>query len=187
MVLQQLQRPASHRLTLPELPEHTLFVDTEETPDDLMVIVTGWVPGLEYPFIYEGASFLVPVPTMVYRMTWSSAQKEVTQFRFAVAESETVSGGTLLYRWPFSNVHVSGQVCWSASRFPCELSEVVEKGVFAFLQTPNNRDLYGLGTSHNAPYRDYQEFLEIVHEHGCVPSEWLIPQGVTVREFHGQN
>jgi len=187
VVVKELQRPEQVRLAIPELPEHTLFVDALETLDGLSVVVTGYVPSLEYPFVFEGVSYLIKVPTIVYHMTWNQKDTSISQFRLAVTPDETASGSTALYRWPFSNVNASGLVCWSAGHFSCELKDVVQKGIFGFLQTPNNRDLYGLGTSHNAPHRDYAEFMSAVHTQGHVPLEWLIPQGMSVIDFHNQH
>lgn len=108
---------------------------------------------------------------------------EITEFSIAVSTDTVVTAESSLFRWPFSNVYHDGRVCWTA-QVSCELREVVEQGVFGFLQTPNNTHLYGLGASHNAPYREYDEFLSAVQDSHGVPSDWLIPMGKTVSEFH---
>lgn len=184
MVVEQLKHPDTRRLSLPELPERTLFLDTEESVLGLAVTLTGWVPKLEYPFVLGEESWLISIPTLVYRIRWQEDCEQVTQFHLAVAIEEPVSGQTMLYRYPFSNVYASTEVCWSQSRFTCPLHQVAACGVFGFLQTPNNRDLFGVGISQNSPHRDYREFLNAVRQIGSVPVEWLIPLGKSVAQFH---
>ncbi|KPV45689.1 hypothetical protein AN477_01935 [Alicyclobacillus ferrooxydans] len=183
MVVEQLERPPVHKVAIPQLPERVLFVDTEETVDDLTVVMTGWVPGVEYPFVFRERMYLVQMPTIVYRVRWSNRKKAIMELSIAVSTDTKVTAESSLFRWPFSNVYHDGRVCWTA-QVACELREVVEQGVFGFLQTPNNTHLYGLGASHNAPYREYDEFLRSVQDHQGVPSDWLIPIGKTVVEFH---
>jgi hypothetical protein len=186
IVVEQLRQANVRTLKLPQLPERVLFVNTTESPQRFDITVTGWVPGLEYPFLYQERSFLVRVPTMVYQIEWNANDKVVQSLRLAVTTDDTVTAESRLYRWPFSNVYGHSQrVCWT-EHVQCDLHEVVEKAVFGFLQTPNNRDLFGVGSSHNSPYRDYEEFLQAVVDNGGVPVEWLIPLGKTVAEFHAK-
>lgn len=183
IVVEQLERPPVHKVAIPQLPERVLFVDTEETISDLSVVMTGWTPGVEYPFVFRERTYLVQLPVIVYRVRWSNSTKTITGLSLAVSADTTITAESTLFRWPFSNVYHDGRVCWSA-QVSCELQEVVERGVFGFLQTPNNTHLYGLGVSHNAPYRGYDEFLRAVQENQGVLKDWLIPIGKTVSEFH---
>lgn len=170
---------------LPHLPERTLFVETDETPQWVDITVTGWVPSLEYPFIYQESSHLVKIPTMVYQVRWNLNNNRLRGLWLAVAADDVVTPQTKLYRWPFSNVYAGQNVCWNAlGQIECELNQVIERALFAFLQTPNNKDLYGVGSSQNSPYRDYADFLQAVQDEQGVAEEWLIPLNKTVQEFH---
>ncbi|MFD1676094.1 hypothetical protein [Alicyclobacillus fodiniaquatilis] len=182
--VRQLDKVEVRHNQIPALPEGTLLVDTIETPDNFDVIVTGWVPSMEYPFLYEDASYLIQVPTMVYQIRYRTQDKFVREFRLAITDQKTVTPSTPLYRWPFSNVYGDARVCWTATNFQCELHQVIEKGIFGFLQTTNNKDLFGLGKSHNSEYTSYESFLAAVAERGEVPTEWLIPLNKTVEQFH---
>ncbi|WP_029423402.1 hypothetical protein [Alicyclobacillus macrosporangiidus] len=183
MVVEQL-KVADLRVTkLPRLPDRTLLIDIAECSAWTDVILTGYVPATEYPMVYQGVSYLVHIPTMVYRVRWNQQDKRLIGLSIAVTTDTVVTETSPLYRWPYSNVFADGRACWTHNTV-CELHEVVEKGVFAFLGTPNNRDLFGVGTSQNSPYRDYAAFLEAVQAQGGIPQEWLIPLGRTVTEFH---
>lgn len=183
IVVEQLERPPVHKVAIPQLPERVLFVTTEETTSDLTVVMTGWTPGVEYPFVFRERTYLIQTPVIVYRVRWSNSKKAITELSLAVSTDTNVTATSTLFRWPFSNVYRDQRVCWTAE-VSCELREVVERGVFGFLQTPNNTHLYGLGVSHNAPYRDYDEFLGAVQANQGVNADWLIPAGKTVSEFH---
>ncbi|MCF8568418.1 hypothetical protein LLE49_27245 [Alicyclobacillus tolerans] len=183
IVVEQLERPPVHRVSIPQLPEQAMLVTTEETISDVTVVVTGWVPGVEYPFVYRDLTYLIPIPNVVYRVRWSRAKTEITELSLAVTTDTVITSETRLFRWPFSNVYHDQRVCWT-TRVTCELREVVERGVFGFMQTPNNIHLYGLGVSHNAPYREYHEFLRAVQDNQGVHADWLIPISKTVMDFH---
>ncbi|WP_029422770.1 hypothetical protein [Alicyclobacillus macrosporangiidus] len=183
MVVEQL-KVADLRVTkLPRLPDRTLMVDIAECSRWTDVILTGYVPATEYPMVYQGASYLVHIPTIVYRARWTLQAKRLIGLSIAVTTDSVVTEISPLYRWPYSNVFDDGRVCWTHDTV-CELHEVVNRGVFGFISTPNNRDLFGVGTSQNSPYREYAAFLEAVQAHGGIPHEWLIPLGRTVAEFH---
>jgi hypothetical protein len=184
VTVEQLEKLDRKTHKLPHLPERTLFVETDETPQWLDVTVTGWVPSLEYPFIYNESSYLVKVPTMVYQVRWNQNEKRVRGLWLAVAADEVVTPQTKLYRWPFSNVFTGEKVCWNGlGQIECELDQVIERALFGFLQTPNNRDLYGVGSSQNSSHRDYVDFLQAVQAEKGVAEEWLIPLSKTVQEY----
>ena len=185
MTVEQLKREDLHVTNLPPLPPRTLMVRVEQSAQALDVIVTGFVPPIEYPFLFEDQTYLIALPHLVYQMRWREGEKAVKQFRLAVAQ-ERPTAQTMLYRWPFSNVMHQEAVCWTARQFVCDLDQIVEKGVFGFLQTPNNRHGFGLGESHNGPQgNDYAAFLADVAEQGLKP-EWLVPLGKTAAEFHNE-
>ena len=172
---------------IPALPPQTLFLKTVEYTDHTEYVVTGWVKSQTYPFYYqergkeEGLMFTVPLPSIIYKVVWS--QGKILKLSLAVTLENEVEKKSKLYRWPFSNVYDHAGVCWHG-RIECpELSEVVEKGVFGFLQTPNNADLFGIGQSQNSSYSNYEEFLRVVETEG-LKAEWLIPLTKNVEEFH---
>ncbi|WP_258111087.1 hypothetical protein [Alicyclobacillus sp. SP_1] len=187
LILEQLKQVDLRRTRLTSLPERVLALDTLESSSSLRHAVTAYVPSFDYPTLYQERVYCLRYPTLVYQVVWEETTQRVLQGRLAVALDDTVRGTTALYRYPFSNVYPSGAVCWSGlHETTCALDDVQEKMLFGFLQTPNNRDLFGVGHSQNSPYRDYPAFLEAVEaEHG-VRSEWLIPLSSTVVEWHGQ-
>lgn len=98
---------------------------------------------------------------------------------------------TPVYRYPASNVYYAyggalEGVCWpTMDRIQMSLKEVPSKAVRAFLELPNNLDLYGGGFSHNGPNLPYREFLEHLEKEG-LPEEYLIPTEMTVQGLHDQ-
>ena len=183
MILEQLKDEKKRVTSLPQLPERALFVGTEETPNNLYVTVTAWMPKMEHPFLYAEHAYMVPVPTISYRVKWHAQSKRVVAFQLAITTDEVVTPDSPLYRWPWSNVYNDGKVCWTQS-WKSELKDVERNGVYAFIGTPNNTDLWGLGRSHNGPKMSYAEFLAET-EKGINP-DWLIPLNKTVAEFHAQ-
>lgn len=99
--------------------------------------------------------------------------------------------GHPLYRYPASNVYHAYRgtlegVCWpTMDRIQMSLKEVPHKAVRAFLELPNNLDLYGGGFSHNGPNLPYREFLEHLESEG-LPEDYLIPTEMTVQGLHDQ-
>ncbi len=99
---------------------------------------------------------------------------------------------TSLYRYPFSNVFGTYQgviegVCWpTMGSIELSAREVPSKLVRAFLEMPNNTDLYGRGFSHNGPHDDYRHFLEAIEKEGLPEEYLLIPTEMTVRGLHNQ-
>jgi hypothetical protein len=66
------------------------------------------------------------------------------------------------------------------------LREVPHKAVRAFLELPNNMDLYGRGFSHNGPQQGYHELLEHLEKEG-LPEDYLIPTEMSVTGLHNQH
>lgn len=186
IVVEKLKNPDVRTVTIPRLPERTLLVDVVETAMWKDVFLTGWIPATEYPFVYDGHSYLCRIPTMIYRVRWCETDNTLGTLSLCVTTDDVATVDSPLYRWLFSNVYPGGNVCWT-SKVECELHEVIEKAVFGFLQTPNNRDLFGQSSSQNSPYRDYDTFLTAVRDTNGVDPEWLIPRQETVPEFHQRN
>ena len=98
---------------------------------------------------------------------------------------------TPLYRYPFSNVYgewggVLEACCWpTIEKQEMSLAELPDKAVHVFLAIPNNADLYGAGTSHNAPHRDYRALLDAAESSG-IERDWLIPARLDVSGLHHQ-
>lgn len=172
---------------IPQMPPQTLLSRVVEYTDHTDYVVTGFVAPQSYPFYYqprnakEGMMFTIMLPTVVYKAVWR--QGMIVQLSLSVTLDQTITKETALYRWPFSNVYPGTNVCWN-NRVACpELAQAVEKGVFGFLQTPNNADLFGIGRSQNSSYSSYEDFLRAVEQEGLHP-EWLIPLNMNVEEFH---
>jgi hypothetical protein len=185
MILEQLKQADLRCTRLTRLPERVLALDTLESSSRIRHAVTAYVPSFDYPTLYQAREYFLRYPTLVYQVVWEETTKRILHLRLAVALDASVRANTPLYRYPFSNVYSSGAVCWNGLKdIACTLDSVQETVLFAFLQTPNNRDLFGVGHSQNSPYRDYQAFLEAVEaNHGVLP-EWLIPLSSTVSEWH---
>lgn len=98
---------------------------------------------------------------------------------------------TPLYRYTFSNVYprygdFEEGVCWpTMGRIATDLKDVPVNIVRAFLELPNNNDLYGRGLSHNGPQESYTALLEHVEATG-LPHDYLIPAAMSVQGLHDQ-
>ncbi|MGF1473314.1 MAG: hypothetical protein ACFB50_16460, partial [Rubrobacteraceae bacterium] len=164
-------------------------------------VVTGWIPPARYPFVLRSetstTTHSVPLPVIVYRAHLVSSSRKLRSLALTLAPGFPLDAPvakqleTPLYRYPFSNVYeeydgVKEAACWpTIDEEELELSEVPEKGVYTFLSIPNNADLYGVGTTHNAPYRGYRELLDAIDQDGLSP-DWLIPAQMDVNGLHDQ-
>lgn len=201
-----LSEEESKRVSVPPLPERALLLDVEQYARDNEYVLTGWLPPAEYPFVLERSvadggreprAFLIPLPTIVYRARWSEKERSILELSIALCPAFPEDGSVRdrlaapLYRYPFSNIYgsygsVLEGVCWpTMRRITLDLDEVPEKGVRAFLATPNNADLYGVGRSQNSPHERYADFLAAVEKEG-LHEDWLIPARMTAEQLHRQ-
>ena len=201
-VLEALKLPPYRTSVAPPLPPRALLLSTIDFPDDVHHVVTGWIPPARYPFVLrdnrgETSTHSIPMPVIVYRAHLGAADAKLRSLSLTLAPDfpEDAPVGkqlkTTLYRYPFSNVYekyggVLEAACWpTIDTQETALAEIPEKGVLTFLSIPNNADLYGVGTTHNAPYRGYRELLGAVEHRGLDP-KWLIPARMDVGGLHNQ-
>lgn len=194
-VLEALKREAVRTTSTPELPEGTMFTGAIETPQRTDYVATGWLPPRNQPFVWQGRSYLIRMPLLVWSARWRESERVLEDLRVAVAAPgvEEAKADTRLYRWPFANVYAGepyAKVCWyTMDEVELDFRDIVRLGVEGFLSVKDNGDLFGVGNSQNSPHRDYAEFLEAV-EAGGLPEEWLIPhqahdgRHVDVEKFH---
>ena len=201
-VLEALKLPPYRTASAPPLPPRALLLSTVDFPEDVHHVVTGWMPPARYPFVLRDdrgniTTHSVPLPVIVYRAYLGAKDRKLRSLALTLAPDFPEDGPTVqqlktpLYRYPFSNVYekyggVMEAACWpTIDTQEMALSEVPEKGVHTFLSIPNNADLYGVGTTHNAPYRGYHQLLGAVEEKGLEPG-WLIPARMDVAGLHNQ-
>ena len=201
-VVEALKLPPYRTSDTPPLPPRALLLSTIDFPDDVHHVVTGWIPPALHPFVLrdnrgETSTHSVPMPVIVYRAHLGAKDRKLRSLSLTLAPDFPEDGPverrlqTTLYRYPFSNVYekyggVLEAACWpTIGNQEITLAEIPEKGVHTFLSIPNNADLYGVGTTHNAPYRGYRELLGAVERRG-LDSKWLIPARMDVGGLHNQ-
>lgn len=202
-LLDALRLPSHRTSDAPPLLPRTMLLSTIDFPEHVEHVVTAWMPPATYPFTLRGndsdtTTHSVPMPAIVYRAHLGANDGRLRSLSLTLAPgldpdaSAELQLQTPLYRYPFSNVYgewggVLEAACWpTIGKQEMALSELPQKAVHAFLSIPNNADLYGTGTSHNAPHRDYRTLLEAVEREGLSP-DWLIPAQLDVAGLHHQN
>ncbi|WP_066297494.1 hypothetical protein [Bacillus sp. FJAT-29937] len=65
----------------------------------------------------------------------------IRSIRIVAVKDKILSENTQLYRYPYSNVHDSGGVCWSYSQYHIDQLEKLQHIPYIFLSTPNNSHL----------------------------------------------
>ena len=203
-VVDALDDDAERRTALPPLPAGALLVDAVERPRASSVVLTGYLEPASRPIVLRrggaapSVTAVVPLPSLVYRAEWSRRDQTLRTLAIAVCFPDLTGPpgpATQLFRFPLSNVYSRhswsgggpGAVCWPSmgSIGPMELDELPERALIrGFLSVPNNADLFGRGVSHNGPHTDYAAFLEDLDGRETFPPDWLIPAGLTVRNFH---
>jgi hypothetical protein len=183
---------------LPMMPENALFAMSVEVTGSRLITITGWLRAGQYPFVLRGetqSTYVVRIPRLVYRATWNEARKNLEELAVAILAPDPNKSSTRpladepLFRYPFSNVYAyrGGVVCWpTLGRINMRLDEVESRGVRGFLSMPNNADLFGLSQSHNAPYREYPEYLRAIVDNDGLEKDWLIPHQLNVEQFHNE-
>ncbi len=200
-LLNALELPPYRTSDAPPLPPRTMLLSTIDFPDHVEHVLTGWMPPARYPFTLRDdnatTAHSVPLPPIVYRAHLGAGDGRLKSLSLTLApelreeDSPEARLRTPLYRYPFSNVYgewsgVLEAACWpTIGKQEMALAELPEKAVHAFLSIPNNADLYGAGTSHNAPHRDYRALVAAVEAGGLNP-DWLIPAQLDVAGLHHQ-
>ncbi len=200
-----LDDEAERRCALPPLPPRALLVDAVERPRASSIVLTGYLDPASRPFVLRqsgaassAVAAVVPLPSLVYHAEWSRRDRTLRTLAIAVcspALTHPPGPATPLFRFPLSNVYGRhswsgggpGAVCWPSmgSLGPIDLDEIPERALIrGFLSVPNNADLFGRGVSHNGPHADYAAFLDDLDGREAFPRDWLIPAGLTVRDFH---
>ncbi len=200
-----LDDEAERRIALPPLPARSLLADVVERPRGGSIVLTGYLEPARRPFVLGrgvgAVSSVVPLPSLVYRAEWSTRNRTLGALSIAVCSpdlSDPPGPNTSLFRFPLSNVYGyhspsspwanrPGTLCWPSmgSLGPIELVELPERALErGFLSVANNADLFGRGVSHNGPHADYAAFLQDLDGKESFPRDWLIPTGLTVRNFH---
>ncbi|MCH5248331.1 MAG: hypothetical protein J1E98_00290 [Lachnospiraceae bacterium] len=123
---------------------------------------------------YENTQYDVCVPSLVFSFHVNKGRLERTQV-FTLKDEEATED-SILYRYPYGNVHDNGNVCWGNNAFPV-IPEIkrLETAMTLFIQSPCNSDLYEskkcIGQT-NVPLRELFEQLRNVQS---FPEEYLMP------------
>lgn len=123
---------------------------------------------------YENTKYDVCVPSLVFSFHVNKERLENT--RVFTLKDEKPTEKSVLYRYPYGNVHDDGRVCWGSNMFP-DIREIkrLEMVMTLFIQSPCNSDLYHsekcIGQN-DVPLRELFEQLRNVQN---FPEEYLMP------------
>ena len=71
IVVEKLKESRVYDVDIPRMPKDVLLTSTRLFDNgQAQVKVTGFVKGIEYPFLYQERSYLIQIPNIIYRATW---------------------------------------------------------------------------------------------------------------------
>lgn len=123
---------------------------------------------------YENTQYDVCMPSLVFSFHVNKGRMENT--RVYTLKDEKPTDNSVLYRYPYGNVHDDGRICWGTNAFP-DIHEIkrLETAMTLFIQSPCNSDLYRsekcIGQK-DVPLRDLFEQLRNVQS---FPEEYFVP------------
>lgn len=162
------------------LPEHCISVSLSSTEKRIVL----WNPSLTADITYGEKEYQnFPIPRLVLSLRVLQNGK-VAGCAIATVADEKPSPDTILYHYPFSNVHDTGEVCTGNNVMPKYRNQ---QSLIHFprflLGLPDNDDYYH--KSHNKLQLSHRELLE--HMKDKEPSYYytdvLVPSGKTLKDF----
>lgn len=123
---------------------------------------------------YENTPYDVCVPSLAFSFQVDKGRLQNT--RVFVLKDENPTENSVLYRYPFGNVHDDGRVCWGSNVFP-DIREIkrLEMVMTLFIQSPCNSDLYQSEKCIGMKNVTLRELFEQLHNKQGFPEEYLMP------------
>ncbi|MFI3293289.1 MAG: hypothetical protein SNI70_07195 [Rikenellaceae bacterium] len=118
---------------------------------------------LKADFTYAKTEYAqFPIPRLVFGFEYQPAIQKVTDYRVCVVPDGSLDSDTVLYKYPFSNVGVSGHICLGNNALPRYKRPVQLSTLPGYiLRMPNNNDHYDIQSNQKAfQYRDLLEHMK---------------------------
>ena len=163
------------------LPEHCFCV-TLSGEDRIYYLRC---PTLRADISYYGTEYEnFPLPRLVFAFKYAPESGKVLNARLAVVPDERLNADTVLYRYPFSNVHDSFGICLGNNALPVYKDPGRLHTLMALiLRFPNNNDMFSPDNNKlELGYRDLLEHLKD-KEPSYYYTDILIPSGKTLKDF----
>ena len=164
------------------LPEHCLSMTIGKTHKYLVL----WNPELYADMTYGGTEYIhFPIPRLVVGVRMLDNGKVVGCY-LGVVTDEKPTPDTVMYHYPFSNVHTDSSVCIGNNVLPRykKQSALIHFPRY-LLSIPDNDDMYF--PKNNKPGLNHKELMELLKDKdpAYYYSDILIPNGKTLKEFIG--
>jgi hypothetical protein len=148
------EEPVKPTLISPSLPPNTVKYAKMSDDTEMVFMIC---PETKATIQYHQTTFTdVPFPNMVF--VFSVRHERLVDKRVYVYKDRFLREDTLLYRYPFSNVYNSGQLCYFSDE---KFKDLVQLQTFPYrwLETPFNDHLYQQGITNlvNKPLRQLLE------------------------------
>ena len=142
-------------------------------------------PDLRVDFSYFGTLYPnFPIPRLVFCFKYMPQEKKVSGCYVCVTKDERLTADTLLYHYPFSNVHNNLSICTGNNALPVYKDPTRLHTLASYLlRLPNNNDLYSV--EHNKLHLEYRDLLEQMKgkEPSLYYTDVLIESGQTLKQF----
>lgn len=123
---------------------------------------------------YENTRYDVCVPSLVFSFHVDKGRLEKT--RVFVLKDAKPADDSMLYRYPFGNVHDDGEVCWGSNELP-DIHEIkrLEMVMTLFIQGQCNSDLYHSEKCIGEKDVPLRELFEKLRNMQSFPEEYFMP------------
>lgn len=162
------------------LPENCLNVSMNATERTFTI----WNPELRADVIYDNTEYAnFPLPRLVFRLRILDSGK-VVECALGVVADEKPTEDTVMYHYPFSNVHSDGKVCTGNNVLPRYKKLSAMKHFPRYLLgLPDNDDMYDKGK--NQKGFGHRELLEHLKDKdpAYYYTDILVPNGHTLGDF----
>ena len=142
-------------------------------------------PELYADFTYYDTEYLnFPIPRLVFCFKYMPREAKVADCYLCVVKDERLTPDTLIYYYPFSNVHEDWRICTGNNALPAYKDPARLHTLAAYLlRLPNNDDLFS--TEKNRLHAQYRDLLEQMKgkEPSLYYTDVLVEQGKTLKDF----
>lgn len=138
-----------------------------------------YVPAGIRPLLFSGYEehLIIPFPSLVFY--FRTKMGKITVSKVFATKDKILTDNTVLYGYPFGNVHDDGRICWGGNVLPNikQLADF-EKVIELFLGAGTNNDLY-----RNVGGVTQELLLKKLKGKSSFPNKWLVPSNYTVSDL----
>lgn len=122
---------------------------------------------------YENTFYDVSIPSLVFR--FEVFREKIVKTEVYAMKDEAPKNKSRLYRYPFGNVGMTGQVCWGGNKLP-DIRDLkgLEEAMMLFVQSPCNSDYFRGNEYCGHAELSLRELFEKLKDEETYPDDYLV-------------